>query len=286
VCAAPPAAQRLPVDRAGNLFFARASVNGRATVWLTVDTGANLTVLDPAVAQSLDLPVLDPQSRTDVGSGEGPTDFSRTRGVAMRVGDLPEFAPPSLFLVPVRSLSGFVGHAVDGVLGVDFMLGHVVEFDYRAGAVIFHDARSFVYRGTGQRLPMDITGNVVTVRGSVTLTDATTLGVRWLVDTGRAGRPLLGAPFVRAHRLVERFAIPAEFGMSRSVNGFMRSRTASLAAIEFGSLRIDRPDVDLSEADSGLSASDRYDGHLGAVALSRFRMIVDFPRRELILEPR
>jgi hypothetical protein len=166
------------------------------------------------------------------------------------------------------------------------MRRHVVEFDYAAGAVIVHDPQQFAYRGAGERLPIGLTDNILTARASIVLADGETLPIRWLIDTGRAGRPLLNAPFVRAHRLIERFANQREFGMSRSVNGFTRFRTARLAALQLGSMRIDQPDVDLSDADSGLSASERYDGHLGAIVLSRFRMIIDFPRRELILERR
>lgn len=282
----PPSPLALPTERASNVFFAQADVNGVGPMWFCLDTGANLTVLDPAAARSLGLTVIDEGARSGVGSATGFTQLGRTRGVAVHVGGMPPFAPASLYVVPVRAMAGFLRHPIDGVLGVDFMRRHVVEFDYANGAVIVHEPATFAYHGPGQILPIDVTDNVLTVRAPITLPDGEVIAARWLVDTGRAGRPMLNAPFVKRHRLIDRFASHTELSMSQGVNGFMRARTARLGGLRFGALQLARPVVDLSEATAGLSATEAYDGHLGALLLSEFRLLIDFPGRRLVLEPK
>jgi hypothetical protein len=274
----------IPAQRASNVFFVRTSVNGVGPMWFSLDTGANLTVLDPAAAHSAGLAVSDEGARPGVGSGTGLTQLGRTQGAILQVGRVGAFSPRTLFVVPVRAMSGALGHQIDGVLGVDFMRRYLVEFDYPAGAVRFHESSSFVYGGSGQILPIDLTNNILTVRAPLRLADGEETVVRWLIDTGRTGRPMLNAPFVKRHRLVERFAHPGHLAMSQGVNGLMQSRTAKLGAIRLGGILIDQPVVDLSEATEGLTATDDYDGHLGALLLSGFRMLIDFPGRRIILE--
>src|SRR5438552_5920841 len=82
VGAAPePGQTPVPVERAGNIFFARAAVNGKpAPLWFTLDTGANLSVLDPAVARALHIVVSDAGRQAAVGTGAGMTQLWRARG--------------------------------------------------------------------------------------------------------------------------------------------------------------------------------------------------------------
>jgi hypothetical protein len=277
---------RLPVERAANIFFARVAVNGRGPFWFTLDTGANLSVLDPALARSLGIAVDDAGRQTGVGTGAETMQVGRARGVSISAGTLSPFIPPTMFVVPVRGLSGVLKHQVDGVLGVDFMRRHVVEFNYAAGAVVFHDPRYFVYQGYAQVLPVELQENLLVVPAALTLPDSEQLPLRLLIDTGRAGRPSLNGPFVREHRLVERFATLGQMALSQGINGFTPAFRIDARALTFGDLRIDRPEIDLAQAADGLSASAQYDGHLGASLLSQFRLFIDFPGHRVIFEKR
>ena len=54
-----PAVVTVPVEQESHVFFARATINERGPFWLTVDTGATLTVIDPDTAAGLGLRVTD-----------------------------------------------------------------------------------------------------------------------------------------------------------------------------------------------------------------------------------
>jgi len=250
--AAPePGQVTLPTERVGNIFFARGAVNGPSTplrpgaLWFTLDTGANLSVLDPATAQSLHLAVSDAGRQTGVGTGAGATPLGRAGGVSVSVGTLAPFAPATMFVVPVREMSGFLNHRIDGVLGVDFMRRHVVEFNYASGTVVFHDRRAFVYTGYAQVLPIELQQNLLVVMASLTMPDGEQLPVRLLIDTGRVGRPGLNGPYVREHRLVERFGQFNHLALSQGINGATPLFRIETLALTLGDLKIDRPEVDL-----------------------------------------
>src|SRR5262245_59492763 len=92
---------QLPVERASNEFFVRATINGVGPFWFTVATGATLTVIDPATATRLGL-ATRPEGRRGMGVTGGETDMATTSGARIEIGGLPAFAPPSLYVVPVQ----------------------------------------------------------------------------------------------------------------------------------------------------------------------------------------
>ena len=91
---------------------------------------------------------------------------------------------------------------------------------------------------------------------------------------------------VRKQRLVERFGTVNHLALSRGINGVTSSFRIETRALTLGDLKIEKPEIDLSQAVDGLSATEQYDGHIGASLLSQFRVYVDFPGHRLILEKR
>jgi predicted aspartyl protease len=277
-------AHRLPADYSAGVFFVRASINGTGSLWFTIDTGATLTVIDPGTAKRLGLPVRDTGMQSDVGTASGTTPVGVTRPVAILVGDLAPFLPQRLYVVPVSSNAGLFRHQVDGVLGTDFLSRYVMEFDYGAGTVTAHDPDTFSCKGQGARIPASLDGNLLLVPATLTLPDETQLGARLLVDTGSNARLTLNSPFVRRNRLVERFpsrSMTASYG----INGLITAPLIRLRSLALGTATIVRPNTGLSQAASGLHASAGFDGIIGAELLKSYRVIVDYRRREVILEP-
>ena len=280
----------LPTARTANVFFARTMINGAGPFWLTIDTGATLTVLDPATVRTLGLPARPAGQFANVGVGEAVTDMATTTGVTLKIGEAPEFAPVPLYVVSVGANAGFRGQQIDGVLGTDFLRRFVVEFDYAANRVLLHQPGAFEYRGPGERVPMTVQGNVLLAAARLSLPDGEATMTRLLVDTGSSQGLSLNSPFVARHRLAERLQQPMEAGATRrasvsiGINGVITSQMIKLPSLAFGSTAIAGPDAALSTASEGLTATDRFDGIIGAALLRDFRVIVDYPRREIVLE--
>jgi len=276
----------LPTERASNVFFAEVTINGAGPFWFTVDTGATLTVIDPATAQQVGLVTRPAGRRGNVGVTAGETEMSTTTGARLDVGGLASFAPAVLYVVPVRANASLLGHQIDGVLGTDFLRRYVVEFDYGAGRVTVRPAGSTQGDAAGTRfeVTVSVSGNVLLAPATAAFTDGTQVPAALLIDTGSSGALTLTTPFVRRHRLTERFKSDRA-SATVGISGMVFSPVIALASVAFGEAVISRPNASLSQADAGLNASEDFDGIIGAELLRRFTVTVDFPGRKLRLAP-
>ena len=272
---------RLPVERASNVFFARVTINGIGPFWFTVDTGATLTVIDPAAAKLASLVVREARPRGNVGVSADDVSVATTSGARIEIGGAPVFAPPQLFVVPVRANAGYLGHAVDGVLGTDFLSRHVVEFSYAESHVTLQPS-SAPLKGTTASVPVTTDGNCLVATATLTLPDGEQVAARLLIDTGSNSALTLTSPFVRRHRLTTRFP-SRERSATVGINGIDFSPVVKLTSVAFGSTVIDAPDAALSQAAAGLNASEDFDGMIGGELLRRFTLTVDYPRQRMIL---
>jgi predicted aspartyl protease len=271
----------LPVERASNVFFVRVQIDGRGPFWFTVDTGATLTVIDPAAAARAGLAVRPAGRRPNVGVGEGETHLSTTTA-RLQIEGLADFAPPFFYVMPVREAASVLGHAIDGVLGTDVLRGYVVEFDYGASRVTLTPPGGGPAAADG--VPIAVGGNVLLAPATLGLPDGSRVMARLLIDTGSNGSLTLTSPFVTAHRLDSRFA-STRASMAMGVNGVTVSRVIQLESIGMGAAIVRAPDAALSRAVAGLHASADFDGILGAELLRQFRLVIDYPRRRLQLLP-
>jgi predicted aspartyl protease len=279
-----PAGVVLPVERASHVFFARATIEGQGPFWLTVDTGATLTVIDPSTAARLGLRVTNAGERPDVGVAAGLTPVGTTRRATIRIGRAAPFVPSPLYVVPVRAAQDLVGHRIDGILGTDFLAQHVVEFDYGRSRVALHARGTYDNDGPPAGVAVTVHRNVLLAPATVTLPDGGTLAARLLVDTGSNLGLTLNTPFVRRHRLVERFP-SRRMTASAGINGLVSSPLVTLTSVAIGETTIRQPDAALSQDTAGLNASEAFDGILGADLLRRFTVVVDYPARRLALRP-
>lgn len=273
---------RLPVERASHVFFARATINDRGPFWLTVDTGATLTVIDPSTAERLGLRVSHVGVRPDVGVAAGLTPVATTSGATIRIGQATPFTPSPLHVVPVRAAQGLIGHRIDGILGTDFLLQHVVEFDYGRGRVVLHARGAFA--ALPAAVAVTVQRNVLLAPATLTLPDGGTLTARLLVDTGSNLGLTLNTPFVRRHRLAERFQSRRNTA-SAGINGVVTSPLMTLSSMSVGETSLRQVEAALSRETTGLNASAAFDGILGADLLRRFTVVVDYPGRRLLLRP-
>ena len=274
----------LPTEFASHVFFARVTVNGLGPFWFTVDTGATLTVIDPGAAARAKLVVRDAGRRANVGIAAGDMAMATTAGARIDVAGLPAFAPPSLYVVAVQNNAEYLRHAIDGILGTDFLSRHIVELDYGAARVsVLPQARTDP-PGRQGAVAFTLDGNVLVAPAAITLPDGERVTARLLIDTGSNGALTLTSPFVRQHDLVARFP-SRQANAAVGINGTVFSPVIALTSVAFGDAVIARPNAALSKATAGLDASTDFDGIIGAELLRQFTVTIDYPRRRLIFAP-
>ena len=102
------------------------------------------------------------------------------------------------------------------------------------------------------------------------------------LDTGSNGAVTLTTPFVRQHKLADRFQT-RELTATVGISGVAFSPVVVLPSVTFGDAIMPDVRAALSAATTGLSASTDFDGIIGAASLRRFVVTVDYPGRRLIL---
>ncbi len=114
------AGRSLPLRRSGNQFVVRATVDGRRTVNLLIDTGAALTILDRSVLLEMGYHLSNKPTRLFSTAG-GPVEAPIVDLVALAVG-LDSSRSLTVGVLPMELPSG-----VDGLLGMNFLR----QFDFR-----------------------------------------------------------------------------------------------------------------------------------------------------------
>ena len=125
-----------------------------------LDTGAAASYIDRAVARELGL---TPTGSTVVhGSGRESLRVDQVAHVAFRVGGIAS----SEHTVHVADLTSLPDH-IDGFLGADFIARYVVTIDYEHGRLAIADPATFVYRGDGAALPVELRRGLPFVAGTI-----------------------------------------------------------------------------------------------------------------------
>jgi hypothetical protein len=167
-------------------------VNGKPTPWFLFDTGNGaLTVMTPAAADRLDLPVFG--GTTLHGAGKARSRFRQTAAFTlgpatvdeMVIGEMPpEFAD---------ALTKRSGVEVGGIVGWDILSRAVVEVDYRGGTISVHDPTTY-------RLPEGVAWEAIHFNARLPCVKGKFEGKHeglFLFDTGHEGGVTLNAPAVR-----------------------------------------------------------------------------------------
>ena len=260
--------------------------HGAAPRWFILDTGAQPTVLDAALADSMSVHVTPAGATT--GASRGVTRVGDAGPLTLDVNGVP-LGPLPVRVAPLDSLLGATsGRDVPGIVGSRFFREHVVELDFGWPVLHVHDPRTFRPAADAIAVPLEVNGDIPYAHGWLTLPAGRRVPLRMLVDLGAKSTLLLTEPFVRAQRLERAFPSRVESPLGAGMGGPTRYAFARAPRLE---LTTEGATVMLPEALVGLSVngtlrSAQYDGLLGADFLARFRVTFDYARRRMYLEPR
>ena len=279
---ATQAAVTIPFELVNKNVFIRVQAGRSAPLSFVLDTGDKYAVIDLAVAKSLGL-----NMATEVpvgGAGKNVITGWLLKDSPFRVTGLRDFEQPLFIAVPLDDLARASGHPFDGTLGYDFISRFVVEIDYVARRLILHDKDTFEYRGAGEILP--ITFNAAghpQVRAQL-IDGGRAIDGTFVLDIGSGAAVMLNTPFVgEQHLLAGRKTVPWMEG--RGFGGGIDGSVGRVEALKLGSFRIDAPVVVFTRAEAGPFASTEAQGNIGAGIIEKFKLILDYARNRIILEP-
>ncbi len=251
-----------------------ARVNEDTPLSFMLDTGYSLTMLNPEHAEKLNLRRagritivgIAGEEKADMFAGAH-FDFSGAT-----------YSPPRVASLPSQNRR----RGRDGILGSGFFKRFVVEIDPLSKQLTLHEPKTWQYNGQGEVLPLDFPDSTPVVEATINAPDHPPVKARFEVDTGCDGGCCVGRDFVEAHPWLQpagQTRDQARFG----VGGSAKTTEGLLPPMQLGRLVIARPAANFfkegSPVDAGLA------GHIGLEILRPFKVIFDYSRRQMILEP-
>jgi hypothetical protein len=261
------------------------SVNKSRPLWFILDTGDRYAIIDVELARELGLKVGDGHVAV-VGTGAKAGTGAVVDDASFTLAGFPGFAQPVTLAIPLRQLGLRLGHRVDGILGSELIEQYVVEIDYQARRLKFHDPSAFVYQGAGESIPIQLSsmGHPI-LEAVVTPVGGAPLRGRFALDIGASGALTLHRPFNEEHNLPGTTVKSIKALGGSGIGGEHTGRLARVAKLQVGRFEVSRPVTYFSQDEAGVYASSDIQGELGEEIASRFKLFLDYGHNRIIFEP-
>lgn len=289
-----PGSRRLPVTLpagvAGVRLPARIDEWGRVVVRLTIqgrgldfqlDSGADGIVIDRAVAQELGLKTYGRWSTTVAGT------ITSTRAVVPKIALGPVVMNDVVVDALPFAFENDRATRVVGLLGYDFIAGCVVKIDYEHGTVDALRAETFTPPAKGIVLDAILDDQVPLIWSK--FNDA--VGERFMLDTG-ADDVVVFSGFAKKHPASVQDQSPHKV-VSRTFNvvqmegvgGELNVRPVVIAKMQVGTVLYPEALAFVMSGEQPAFEHEDVDGLIGASALQRFDVYLDYANSRVVLVP-
>ena len=292
----------IPFELDDNLIYVRVSVNGSRPLSFILDTGAH-SFIHTRHARAIGLKLKLVGQGGGIGANQPDVYlvtekvsfslpgvvFSHRRLVAASLDAVEscvnEFNidEEGRNIASDRSKQSGAKREVDGILGKEFFDQFVVEIDYAHRLLNVYDRSSYKYAGTSKDIPIEVGEEQIFARAQITAAGRAPLTGRFLLDTGSAQAVSLLKPFMNEHNL-----LPSTEGMTSlpvcGLGGHAKEKSwlGTLEALQLGEFKVAAPVTEFRLSEPNTDA----DGFIGGAVFRRFKVIFDYSRRRMILEPR
>lgn len=272
----------VPFYLSNNLILMQASVNNSKPMWFILDTGASITVIDTKAAKALHLM---PSGKEVENGAAGRAEALIFKGTTLRFPNV-EAVSLTVYGLPLDFMSYSFGRKIGGVIGNDIIKEFVVEIDYQSQIINFYEPRGYQYSGGGEIIPvtLELEGYPF-MRLSVEPEGRTTaLDGKFELDTGSTEAFLFNMPFVNKHQLLKSLSKAKQI-RTGGVGGSGRAFIGRVKSVGLGRFAFKNSVARFFQDTGGDNASAKYDGLIGGEIFRRFKVIFDYSRRRMILEP-
>jgi hypothetical protein len=272
----------IPIELNNNHIFIKVCANGHPLSFI-LDTGAAAAIMDLNTARRMGYEF--GSSMSVGGAGAGRVAGAQLKGARVAI-DGTDIEQPLSTAIDISRLPAREGHAMDGILGAEFIRRYAIVLDYVNSQIRLYDARGFRYDGPGTSLPIQFINDHPHVEAGVRLADGETIKGRMIVDVGSSASLGLTKPWVEEHHLRDRIGPTVRRRGGGGVGGPTMSETGRVAALTLGGLEVSRPITALFGDSAGvLSGNGAWIGNIGGEILSRFTVTLDYQHKRMIFEP-
>jgi hypothetical protein len=276
----------LPFDAYRHQVWWKGMVDGNGPVWILFDSAAGGCTISRELMERFGL--ANRQFAIGTAGGAGPERLTVPvlRGVTLSYRGL-SLQPAQLPAVPHDIVNEAMGRRIDAIVGKDLLQRYVVELDNSARKVVLHEPAGFHYTGKGFVAPVRIADGPI-LDAAIRVPGKGKLACRLLVDSGAAQALTFTSPYSRTQGLQEAARSLSQRQLATigvGVGGEDGVVIGRVESLEIGPYSIALPVARFSAARGGSLARTDFDALIGMEVLRRFRVIFDYPRSRMILEP-
>lgn len=266
-----------------NVIYLPVSINGNPPVDFVLDTGApEISIIEKNLASEMKLET--DKGGSLKGAGKKQVSFTRLKNVRLNLSDI-EITNPRLGAITLTHMEAHWGKPKYGLLGGNILKELVTGIDYINSTLCFHKPENYFYKGTGEKIPIKFIANAILIKAKVKIPGSNKeIEGTFLIDTG-VRNSFFNSPFTAKHKLIEKSDKIIENITGFGIGGEGFGKLSRLESIKIGKYTLKKPVVELTTDTKGIAASKRFDGIIGADILSRFDVVFDYTKNEMILEP-
>ena len=275
----------IPIEVNGeNKIFLQARINNSAPLTFLLDSGAGSgLVLYFKAAQVLGLNLQG--KGKGLGAGEGTFETKFVKGVSFQLPGVKIDNQTLVVFPPEKTSLGF-GRVVDGVIGYTLFRRYVVELDYQSKELNLYEPKTYEYTGSGEIIPLKIMGNVPFARVTIPIEGRKPIEGEFIVDLGASRYTIIfNTPLVESQNLLAVTQKTMKEPGAEGVGGEVKLFVGRLPQLKLGRFAINDPVVHFAQDRKGAFASSEFSGVIGGELLRRFKVIFDYARKRMILEP-
>jgi predicted aspartyl protease len=269
---------QIAFDQIGKTIYLSARINNSRPMWFLLDTGAGASLIDARRARTLGL---KSEGKAATSGRGGYSEISFTKGVSFTLPGV-RLLNQSVVSIPFNNIAGHVRRNFGGILGYDFISRFVVEIDYVNQTITLYDPQGYNYKGSGHRVPITVDGTPF-VKAEVQVNGREPVQGRFMIDTGFDGATTLYGPFIKAHKLLQ--SNGKTIGITRSGVAQSKGVKSRIERFTFGGFSFRNVITNFLLGEKGTEADTDIAGLIGNEVFRGFKVILDYSRQEMILEP-
>lgn len=273
----------VPFEVSNNLVVVQATVNGSKPLSFILDTGASGTVISEKAAKDFGLK-LEGQA-ADVSAQGGSVEAAFIKNASISLSKDIKLPDLTLAAIGLSGLEAGTGRGIDGILGFEIFERYVVEIDYAARQIKFYEPRDYKFKGRGRAISITIEDNAPYVRAKIALAGMQAFEGKFLVNTGLTGTLAFNSPFVARYKLLELLPNAKAITFGSILAGKSSGRVGRVGSLQFGEFIVSNPVTTFSQDAEGDDSEAEFAGMIGGEVLRRFRLVVDYSRRQIVFEP-
>ena len=247
----------------GTLVIIPVRVNGSSELSFILDTGVKATQINSKLLTTITLP----------------KNRKTTISVGNQVLDNIEVHTPSF-----DDLESALGRHIDGIFGFDLFRRFVVETDYSNQIVKLYEPNRYVSATESTKVKLKIDGGVPIAQCELEFQSGKKFSREFEVDSGLTGAVEIYGTLAQSEHLLAAVG-PTIANWAWNVGGQYEERIGRLKSIRLGSYTLQGPIVSLPAAGAKRTGSLMSAGFIGGDILQRFKVILDYNHRLMILVP-